>query len=489
MRTFDGRARLVIVSLLVAIGACRQDDNTLAGPKRPAPKAQRDVVPDEAPDEALTLTTLVTNPSKIAGSFIQDVIEVRFAAGAPPADRLAAVNAVGGTVVGGLPFGDGVEGIYYIQLPADSTNERIFAAIDTLTQYPQVVTASPEMRGNVVPLYLKPDFGTGMRPSDWHLSPDSAFGHSTRRNWALDAINAPNAWGCATGSFTTKVAVIDMGLHRTGLVAPNVVDTSRLFSYSFAHGGWVSSIIGAHGDSASQMSGVAWNVGLLLYGVEHTISPGVPQMSGSLPIFDLSVFQAQIKNAVKHGARVINVSLGSNIPHSSNTHTAEVDRTRAMYGHLVRQAIRDASATSGNPHPLIVLGAGNFGTDSYWNAVLGIRDSLSTESIVVAGFDGTVSHAIDALSDFGGSVSIAAPGVNVAVSDGDSLIVRDGTSASGAFVSGTAALLFSFDPSLSAVQVKQYIENGAIKGGRHAAYSGVSVPEILATSFPEILAT
>jgi hypothetical protein len=263
MRAFTRGARLVVASIILVFAACRQDDNTLAGPKRVSPKAQRDAVPAEAPDEELTSTTIVTNPAEITGSFIQDVINLRFAAGTSQVDRQTAVNAVGGTVVGGMPFDDGGKGIYYVQLPSDTTNQRIFTAMDTLAHYPQVVMASPDMRGGVHPLYLKPDFGSGMHPSDWHLSPDSAFGHGHRRNWALDAIDAPNAWGCATGSSSTKVAVIDMGLHRSGFVAANVADTAHVFSYSFAHGSLISSALGARGDSTSQMSGVAWNVGML----------------------------------------------------------------------------------------------------------------------------------------------------------------------------------------------------------------------------------
>jgi hypothetical protein len=208
-----------------------------------------------------------------------------------------------------------------------------------------------------------------------------------------------------------------------------------------------------------------------------------------VPYFDGNLFLRQIYRAVMHGARVINISLGAGGPNLSNTHTAPQDRVRAKFGHDVRQAIRDASASSGHPHPLVVIGAGNdVGTNVYWNYVTAIADSLPTESIVVAAMDSTTSHGIWSGSNTGSLVSIAAPGVNVGASNGTTLSFETGTSIATAYVSGTAALVFSFDPSLSAATVKQHIINGAIKGKRVVAYRGGSYPLLNAYESLELAA-
>jgi hypothetical protein len=86
----------------------------------------------------------VENPSHIAGKFVRDIVLIRFVEGTSQELRQAAVDAVGGRVIGGMPFVE-MEGAYYIQLPTDPTNERVFRAINTLESLPQIENALPDI--------------------------------------------------------------------------------------------------------------------------------------------------------------------------------------------------------------------------------------------------------------------------------------------------------------------------------------------------------
>ena len=70
----------------------------------------------------------------------------------------------------------------------------------------------------------------------------------------------------------------------------------------------------------------------------------------------------------------------------------------------------------------------------------------------------------------GGLVSIAAPGATVlALNQGNVIAGFPGTSAATPLVAGAAGLLFSFDPRLTAAEVRSLILLGAARGGRRTA--------------------
>jgi hypothetical protein len=69
-------------------------------------------------------------------------------------------------------------------------------------------------------------------------------------------------------------------------------------------------------------------------------------------------------------------------------------------------------------------------------------------------------------SNYGNLIDIYAPGENIPVqTEINKYGVENGTSFAAAFVSGAAALLWSFDPTLTAAEVKDYLIRGAQQGG------------------------
>jgi hypothetical protein len=416
--------------------------------------------PDSVPAGYLDSTQWVSGGSHIAGMILRDIIVVSFRRNTSLADRQSAIDLVHGVVVGGLRSQDG-DGLYLVRVPIDGTIEPLFRAIGTLRTLPQVSTALPEIIVLDGPTYLRSGDGPGEREADWQLTPDSAFGNSSRRSWALEASNAPFAWGCSTGG-STRVGVIDMGLHADGDIVPNIDTTNTLPATPFNHGTQVASILAARGDDGSGITGMMWQARLDLRDVARVANGQVVVINGG-EISSGSAMQIAARTMVQRHIRVVNISLGSNTP-ASGPHTAAQDSLRAAFG----QAFRDASGY-GSIRPLWVVSAGNMGnaTDLYWESISGIADSLPDETLIVTAASASQGQLLHAATGRG-SIDLAAPGENVAVMDTTGVHQVSGSSAATPLVSGTAGLLFAFDSTLTAVQARTYIKNSATLGGRTA---------------------
>ncbi len=175
-----------------------------------------------------------------------------------------------------------------------------------------------------------------------------------------------------------------------------------------------------------------------------------------------------VKEAIRDGASVVNLSMGINWQKSYNRlpvegAVADIRLADQAYNRL-RQALRDFNE---DDLPLLVLSAGNDGIDAKWAGFPQVVNDFPGRVIVVGA--NTFSGDLASTSNYGSLVSVAAPGPGVYALDGVGTTVPfGGTSAAAPYVTGMAGLLKSFDPNLSAVQLKQRILEGAARGGRSA---------------------
>jgi type VII secretion-associated serine protease mycosin len=264
----------------------------------------------------------------------------------------------------------------------------------------------------------------------------------------LRRIDVPAAWRASKGNGVT-VAVLDTGVNPaapdltgTVTVGPDYTAGANPPGYSppHLHGTYIASIIAGHGSGPSMHEGIIGvaprakilSVRVILDDQE----PGFQVYNNNAAYYE--AIAEGIRYAVRHGADVINMSLGSTVATRS---------MRLALGYAIAHGV------------VVVAAAGNDGTG---------RSGFTPYSYP-ASFTGVISvAAVDAsgrrasFSDRNASVVVSSPGVNV-VGDGprDSFLVGSGTSPASAFVAGVAALIKSKYPGLRPVQVMQAIVKSA----------------------------
>ena len=277
--------------------------------------------------------------------------------------------------------------------------------------------------------------------------------------WGLRQIQADAAWNLSTGSATVVVADFDTGVNynhpdlaanmwrNPGEIAGNGVDDDRngyiddVFGIDTAnndqdpmddhgHGTHTAGTIGAVGNNATGVVGVNWNVKILA--CKFMRADGGGSDADAIECFNYIV-------ALKK--KGVNIRVSSNSWGSS----------RAVGG-SVPQALKSAIDAAANVGILNVFAAGNVGTDNDVSPF----DPASIDSpgiISVAASDSSDQRA--GFSNYGvTSVDLAAPGVGIFSTRGDSYSSSSGTSMAAPHVAGAVALLSAFNSTLTATGIK-----------------------------------
>jgi len=227
--------------------------------------------------------------------------------------------------------------------------------------------------------------------------------------WGLATIGASAAWDPGHGATSARVAILDSGIDSTHLDLAGRVVLSTDFTGSgtgdrFGHGTAVAGIIAAGLDNAIGIAGLST----------------APLLDGKVLDDDGIGFESAMLDgivwATDHGARVINLSVGT----QSSCSTAV-------------QTTIDYAWTHG---AVVVAAAGNDGTRNV------VAPASCAHVMAVGATDSTDERAT--FSNWGPGVSLAAPGVSIlttALNGG--YTAKDGTSLAAAHVSGAVALLWA----------------------------------------------
>jgi thermitase len=308
------------------------------------------------------------------------------------------------------------------------------------------------------------------------------YQHYDLNNWALstkipfqssNSIEVEKAWSKGKGIPEIIVAVIDSGIDSTH---PDLTDSlwqdpHRLYPAfgwdfindspnnmdSLGHGTHIAGIIAGKYNSKNKTSGIAPNVKIMSLKFYNPTETGDGNLARMLKA---------LRFAIDHHANIINISAcGPNF--NSNE--------------------RDLIQEAGQKGILVVAASCNNGlnVDSYSNKRYPAAYNLS--NIISVGADDENGKKLE-YSNFGESVDISAPGINILSSiPGGGFETMSGTSQATAFVSGVAALLLSKNLNLSPFEVKSIIMFSANKidslknqnkvSGTLNAYSALSVLE------------
>lgn len=270
--------------------------------------------------------------------------------------------------------------------------------------------------------------------------PARADGVRNAQMWVLDAIRARAAWNTSQGQGVT-VAVIDSGVNPdvsdlAGSVTtgPDLtgVGTSESDPGWGVHGTWMASLIAGHGHDGggSGITGVAPKARVLsIRVITDSADPGFSRYQHEPQSRIQRELARAITYAVSHGAGVISMSLGYELPSLP-----------------VRQALLDAldhnvvvfasSGNSGKAPGAHRRGHAPYSFPAEYSGVLGV--AAVDQNGAPAGFSS------DNLS-----VQVAAPGVRVPAQGRDGLYwLVSGTSPACALTAGVAALIRSSYPGL-----------------------------------------
>lgn len=335
------------------------------------------------------------------------------------------------------------ENVFLIKRSMIETQDYV---VSSLSQNPEVEIVEPNFiyRANVVPNDV--DFS-----KLWGLQNTGQKDTSGATGIEGVDIGAVRAWDLSTGSHDIVVAVIDTGVDpnipdlkeniwtneaeangRSGVDDDNNGYVDDIHGYDFvnrdgdptddhSHGSHVAGTIGAKGNDGYGVAGVTWNVRIM--GVKFLSKDGGGTLEDAIKSIDY---------ATNMGAKILSNSWGG-----------------GGFSELLKQSIERSHAAGA----LFVAAAGNESNDNDTSPTYPATYDVPNV-IAVAALDNRGTLA--GFSNWGKrTVHLGAPGVNVYSTTPKGFSSYSGTSMACPHVSGAAALLMSYAPNLTAMQVKE----------------------------------
>ena len=347
------------------------------------------------------------------------------------------------------------------------------------------------LRKNPAVAYVEPNYlwRTSLIPTD------PSFGdlwgmHNTGQNGGVvDAdIDAVEAWDITTGSDQIVIGVIDTGVDynhedlaanmwvNPGEIADNGIDDDA--------NGYVDDIYGidtvnadsdpmddqSHGTHVAGTIGAVGNNGIGVVGVNH----------------DVSIAACKFLSADGTGSTAGAIECVNYFTDLRNNGVNVRATNNSWGGGPFSQALKDAITAAGDADVLFLAAAGNSGSDN--DVSPHYPSNYDNDNIVAVASigrnDGDVGHSYGEVS-----VDLAAPGGAIlSTVPGNGYATFSGTSMATPHVAGSAALVWSLNPALTAVEMKNLLmttgDDNAYATGRTASGKRLNVFNALESADP-----
>lgn len=298
--------------------------------------------------------------------------------------------------------------------------------------------------------------------------PNDPF-YQSGNQWALNQINAPQAWDITTGTNKITIAIVDSGVSSHPDLAGRILNGWNFVSDpastdstdDYGHGTYVAGIAAASGNNNLGIAGLDWNA--LVLPVKVLNQDGV----GSNATIAMGIHYA-----ADQGAQVINLSLGGTnrsqaveeavdyayYPLSLPTDAVPSTRLKAINGSVLIAADANKSKP---PTP-----TASTNTKSPQNVINKPTYPAAYDPVIAIGASNGQDEPV-AASGYGPELSICAPGYSIlslswdVLNNAPSYSYANGTSAAAPFVAGTAALMLSVNPNLNINDIRNILEGTA----------------------------
>jgi len=340
--------------------------------------------------------------------------------------------------------------------------------------------------------YVEPNYkwSKALTPNDPSYGDLWGMNNTGQNNGVVDAdIDAAEAWDITTGSSDIVIGVIDTGVdynhedladnmwQNPGEIAGNGVDDDNngyiddIYGIDTANGDTDPIDDDSHGTHVAGTIGAVGNNGIGVVGVNHDVSiaackflgaDGTGSTAGAIECIN---YFTDLKDA------------GVNVRATNNS----------WGGGSFSQALADAITAAGDADILFLAAAGNSGVDN--DASPHYPSSYENDSIVAVASigrnDGDVGHSYGLTS-----VDLAAPGGAIlSTIPGNSYATYSGTSMATPHVAGSAALVWSINPALSAVEMKDILmssgDDNVYATGRTVSGKRLNVNNALEAADPD----
>ncbi|KGJ96382.1 S8 family serine peptidase [Colwellia psychrerythraea] len=355
-----------------------------------------------------------------------------------------------------------------------------------------VKSALEKLNKNPAILYAEPDYivSASLTPDDSSFSALWGMNNTGQTGGLDDAdIDAPEAWDISTGSHDVIVGVIDTGVDHThpdlmaniwtnsAEIPGDGIDNDGNGFIDDIHG--INAITGigdpmddqGHGSHVSGTIGATGNNGLGVVGVNHNVSiigckfldsSGSGSLSDALTCIDYFV---DLKNN------------GVNVRATNNS----------WGGGGFSQALSDAITSSEQANILFVAAAGNSASDN--DAQASYPSGYPHDSVLSVAST-THTDSMSSFSQWGlTTVDLGAPGSDIlSTVPGGGYATYSGTSMATPHVTGAAALAWSVNPELSAIEMKELLmssgDDNAALAGKTASGKRLNVKNALDNADP-----